>query len=294
MSTCLLSKITQTVTRRRSSAIETSHVTPLRSIRSGPSQLVLSLFPGIDLLGRGFEERGFSVVRGPDLIFGGDIAGFSVPAGRFDGVIGGSPCADFSRARRGSPSGIGVEMLGHFVRVVSEALPIWWLLENVPGCPDVSVPGYSHQRIDIDARDLGVEQRRLRHFQFGHCDGRLLSLPRPTLPRFGSGEPTAMASSSGRRSFAEFCELQGLPGSFDLPSFTLAAKYRAVGNGVHLQVARFLAYGVLVGLVPSRHFQLCGCGCARPVTGRQFAAGPACRKRMQRKRDARLRPRHGL
>lgn len=39
-------------------------------------QLVLSLFPGIDLLGRGFEAEGFYVVRGPDLIYGGDIRAF--------------------------------------------------------------------------------------------------------------------------------------------------------------------------------------------------------------------------
>jgi hypothetical protein len=31
--------------------------------------LVLSLFPGIDLLGHGFELEGFCVVRGPDVIY---------------------------------------------------------------------------------------------------------------------------------------------------------------------------------------------------------------------------------
>ena len=34
-------------------------------------ELVLSLFPGIDLLGRGFEAEGFCVVRGPDLLHAG-------------------------------------------------------------------------------------------------------------------------------------------------------------------------------------------------------------------------------
>jgi DNA (cytosine-5)-methyltransferase 1 len=46
-------------------------------------------------------------------------------------------------------------MLGEFCRVVTEAAPDWWLLENVPGAPSIDVTGYSHQRIDIDARDLG-------------------------------------------------------------------------------------------------------------------------------------------
>ncbi|MFZ2407129.1 MAG: DNA cytosine methyltransferase, partial [Methylobacter sp.] len=83
--------------------------------------LVLSLFPGIGLLDRAFEDLGFCVVRGPDLIFGGDIRRFSVPAGRFDGVIGGPPCQDFSKARRDDPTGQGMEMLYHYKRIVMEA-----------------------------------------------------------------------------------------------------------------------------------------------------------------------------
>lgn len=54
--------------------------------------LVLSLFPGIGLLDMAFEAEGFCVVRGPDLLWGGDIKRFHPPAGRFDGVIGGPPC----------------------------------------------------------------------------------------------------------------------------------------------------------------------------------------------------------
>src|SRR2546430_12673163 len=36
------------------------------------------------------------VVRGPDLLWGGDIRRFHPPAGKFDGVIGGPPCQLFS------------------------------------------------------------------------------------------------------------------------------------------------------------------------------------------------------
>lgn len=60
------------------------------------SGLVLSLFPGIGLLDMAFEEEGFCVVRGPDLLWGGDIRRFHPPSGRFDGVIGGPPCQRFS------------------------------------------------------------------------------------------------------------------------------------------------------------------------------------------------------
>src|SRR5262245_1946498 len=128
---------------------------------------VLSLFPGIDLLGRGFEAEGYCVVRGPDPIYGGDIRDFRALPGRFEGVIGGPPCQDFSRARRSAPTGQGVEMLEHFARVVTEAAPAWWLMENVPSVPDVVIPGYSHLRIDLDALDCGMAQSRLRHFQYG-------------------------------------------------------------------------------------------------------------------------------
>lgn len=34
-------------------------------------RLILSLFPGIGLLDRAFEECGFCVVRGPDILWGG-------------------------------------------------------------------------------------------------------------------------------------------------------------------------------------------------------------------------------
>jgi DNA (cytosine-5)-methyltransferase 1 len=248
---------------------------------AGGSQLVLSVFPGIDLLGRGFESAGCCVVRGPDLIWGGDIRQFHPLAGRFDGVLGGSPCPDFSTARRCSPSGEGLELLGEFARVVKEARSTWWLLENVPRCPDIRIEGYSFQRLDIDPRDFGFQQSRLRHFQFGHASGSVLAITRPARSRKG-GLPACLASKTGGRDFATFCELQGLPRDFDLPGLSVAAKYRAVGNGVHVGVAEALARAVLF---PSRLLaRVCRCGCGRPVAGRQLAAGAACRKRIERAR----------
>jgi DNA (cytosine-5)-methyltransferase 1 len=250
------------------------------------SRLVLSLFPGIDMLGRGFEAEGFCVVRGPDLIFGGDIRRFSAPAGKFDGIIAGSPCPDFSRARRGEPSGDGLAMLAEFRRIVFEALPEWYLLENVAGCPDVLLSGYSWQRIDLDARDAGLRQRRLRHFQFGHSAGKVLVVPRVSCRAGLTAERTCTASEAARvdrRGWEEFCELQGLPRDFDLPGMSKAARYRAVGNGVPPAMGRVLARAILR---PKDRARICACGCARPVVGRMDYAGPACRKRAQRRRDA--------
>lgn len=250
--------------------------------------LVLSLFPGIDLLGRGFEEEGFCVVRGPDLIFGGDIRAFTPPPCRFDGVIGGSPCPDFSRLRRCPPSGAGLAMLGEFRRCVLAAAPSWWLLENVPGVPDVEIPGYTHQRFDLRATECGLPQQRLRHFQFGCRTGDVLVLDRGQ--RAPATAPACVASegsSSGRRDWAAFCTAMGLPPTFDLPSFTLAAKYRAVGNGVPVPMAAFVARAIRDQLLPAELVRVCECGCGRRLVGyKQSYATAACRKRMERRRAA--------
>jgi DNA (cytosine-5)-methyltransferase 1 len=245
-------------------------------------ELVLSLFPGIDLLGRGFEAEGFCVVRGPDLVWGGDIRTFHAPRGRFDGVIGGSPCQDFSRANR-RPGGYSLEMLHEFERVVAECWPAWWLLENVPTVPDARVEGYAVQRLDLNARECGLRQVRLRHFQFGSLDGSVISPER----RAPVGSPLAIALASegertDRRGWPDFCEAQGLPRDFDV-EMSVSAKYRAVGNGVPVPMARVIARAIAERKV-SHGLRLCACGCGRTVTGKQVMAGAGCRKRMQRRR----------
>lgn len=244
-------------------------------------KLVLSLFPGIGLLDRGFEEAGFCVVRGPDLIFGGDVRTFRVPGGKFDGVIGGPPCQDFSKARRSIPSGEGLEMLVEYRRVVQEARPIWWLAENVPGVPDIRIEGYSWQRVDLSPREFGGAQMRNRHVQFGANDGGVLVVARSL-----AGVDFVPAVTAGdRRAVSVVAQLQGLPVNFDIPAFSRVAVRRAIGNGVHLGVARALAVAVTHRSVNAHH-RLCVCGCGRIVTGRQMAAAGACRKRLfDRKRS---------
>ena len=102
------------------------------------SDMVLSLFPGIGLLDMAFEEQGFCVVRGPDLLWGGDIKRFHPPAGRFDGVIGGPPCQAFSALRHlveHNGYEVAENLIPEYERVVSEAQPRWFLMENVPDAP---------------------------------------------------------------------------------------------------------------------------------------------------------------
>lgn len=256
-------------------------------------QLILSLFPGVDLLGMGFEQEGFTVVRGPDLIFGRNIKSFHVPPRRFNGIIAGSPCQDFSPKRRTAPTGDGVAMLREFLRVVGEGQPDWFLLENVATVPDVVAAGYSVQRFDLNARECGLRQSRLRHFQFGSRAGLVIT-PERLKPR-GAPEPICLASEGAqhnRRAFADFCELQGLPRSFSLPGWTVAAKYAAVGNGVPPPMARVIARAIKAAKLRAADVRLCACKCGRVLVGRQKAATAACRKRLQRRRsDVTRRPR---
>ena len=250
-------------------------------------RLVLSLFPGADLLGRGFEAEGFCVVRGPDLVWGGDVREFRPPADAFEGIIGGPPCQPFSSENRtrGDPTGIGADMLRQYVRVVMESRPFWFLAENVPSVPSLVVPGYAVQRFNLRASECGGRQRRNRCFQFGSRDGSVLVVARGGTETVTERAALAIeGSQQGRRSFPDFCELQGLPRSFDLPGLSTAAKYRAVGNGVPVYMARVVARAVR-DRVLSSSVELCACGCGRSVAGRQVMADASCRKRMQRKRD---------
>lgn len=246
--------------------------------------LVLSLFPGAGLLDKGFEQAGFSVVRGPDLLLGQTIEGFHVPAGCFAGVIGGPPCQDFSRARRAPPTGHGRRMLAEFGRVVTEAGPLWWLMENVPGVPDVHIEGYRVQRFNAFAREFGgLKQRRNRSFQFGSHDGVQLVLLRQNQSHSGPWAET-ITTKHTRRNFSDLCELQGLPRSFNLPGLSRSAKIRAVANGVPVPMAFALAVAVRDRRITEA--RLCACGCGRVVEGKQVSAGPSCRKRIERSREA--------
>jgi DNA (cytosine-5)-methyltransferase 1 len=273
------------------------YVHDLENVRQMPSigemKLVLSLFPGIDLFGRGFEAEGFSVVRGPDLIWGQRIEDFHTVPGRFDGVICGSPCQDFSGINR-FPTDYSERMLKQAMRVVMEAQPDWFLFENVPACPDVLIPGYTVQRFFLSAKDCGARHVRNRYFQFGSARGLCLLIERR--PFNGKTERTPLASEGQRpsrehhgdywprRTFADFCELQGLPRDFDLRGWPQSTKYKVVGNGVPIPMARTVARAIKSAKYELASVSLCPCQCGRRISGKQQSATPACRKRLQRRR----------
>lgn len=234
------------------------------------SDLVLSLFPGIGLLDRAFELEGFSVVRGPDKLWGGDIKRFHVPAGVFGGIIGGPPCqahSAFVPLIRHNGYKLSEDLIPEFMRVVAEGQPDWFLMENVRRAPVPEISGYTVHAPLFDNRWIGGEQSRMHRFSFGTRDGRRLdtgsfesifeNMDRaarvcargswvPRLDRGGRPKKKTV-SQWGYRSnalFKRYCVLQGLSADFDLPGFTVEEKIRALGNAVPLPMGRVLARAV--------------------------------------------------
>lgn len=234
--------------------------------------LVLSLFPGLGLLDRGFELEGFCVVRGPDLLWGGDVENFSPPAGRFDGVIGGPPCQQFSplaaiaRARGYS---VRPNLIPHFERIVAGATPAWFLMENVQRAPIPAVAGYIVRPVLLNNRWFGGVQHRMRRWSFGTRDGLLLPIQVNALMPYEN--KTAVLTRGARRwvdnpkrstngsrricryetlSLTETLERQGLPPKyFDHSPLTLEGKKRALGEGVPLPMGRGVAAAVKAAMV---------------------------------------------
>ncbi len=236
--------------------------------------MILSVFPGIDLLGRAFEEvwPEACLVRGPDLLWGGDIRRFHPPAGMFDGVIGGPPCQAFSQANvmgRFGRQQLADNMIPEYERVVIEACPRWFLMENVKQAPRPVVPGYRVSDVVLNNRHVGGIQNRVRRFSFGMSDNvRRLPIEYETLEpvdyrpcvtangaqwdsrskRAPHGLSDLRPRSRSDRSvkmLAHYIEWQGLPEDFlaEAP-LTVAGKVRVIGNGVPMAMGRAVARAV--------------------------------------------------
>lgn len=223
--------------------------------------LVLSIFPGIDLLGRAFEEEGYCVVRGPDLLWGGDIRDFHPPAGVFEGVIGGPPCQAFSRLRylnplAGARSG---NLIPEFERVVAEAQPEWWFMENVPEAPIPRAEGYWLHHFAM--RDRWVndgQQERPRRISWGSKEDVRLDIEwaalvtaQPKVTVLAGHGPVGRGGDKWKATppIEDACEAMGLPRDFtkEMP-FTMRGKRSVIGNGVPMAMGRAIAKAVKRGV----------------------------------------------
>lgn len=234
---------------------------------NGP--MVLSLFPGLGFFDAAFEAEGFCVVRGPDVIWGGDIRAFHPPGEVFAGIIGGPPCQPFSslvgivRANGYEPR--HTNLIPEFERVVSEASPSWFVMEEAVRAPVPAPHGYVVHNQLLDNRWLGEVQSRRRRISFGTREGLRLAIQPAALenaafefavtagPRHvhikigGSGKvKKSLDARRGKRlSIGDMLAYQGFPsGMLDECPLTVEGKRQAIGNGVPLPMGRAIAKAV--------------------------------------------------
>lgn len=215
--------------------------------------LALSVFPGLDLLGRAFEDEGFVLVRGPDTLWGGDIKNFHPPRSIFEGIIGGPPCQAHSTLYKFGNSR-AIDMTGEFLRVFHEAAPSWAVMENVRGLLNSGVMPDDWAAINLRDWDCGGMTHRRRIFWV--YPATLILVP-PKLP--GAPEYSVLASSwkehgsinkqnprmQGKLTIERAAELQGYP---ELASILkpMGKQYAVslLGNGVPRQMGLYIARAI--------------------------------------------------
>lgn len=211
------------------------------------------------------------MVRGPDLLWGGNVKLFHPPAGRFEGVIGGPPCKAFSQLVhlvRANGYQVAENLIPEFERCVFEAQPEWFLMENVTKAPEPVVSGYTVNRFVINNRWVGGEQNRERAVSFGVRGAERVDLSNlvdswvtlecfewsPAVCAAGGVKPGITGDRKTRAKYLgwktaaalkESIRLQGLPDDFlsEAP-FTLEGKHQVIGNGVPLPLGRAIAKAV--------------------------------------------------
>ena len=218
-------------------------------------RLILSLFPGIGLLDQAFEEAGFSVVRGPDLLWGGDIERFHSPPGVFEGVIGGPPCQAFSTASAFGGANHKVDLIPEFMRVVSEASPSWVVMENVIGALHHPVIFDDWHSTILRDWDCGGHTNRRRVF-WTWPFFMLAPTKRPGIPSRSVIASTAKQGGAdskygqkrgfleGNLPLAEYARLQGAESiTARLEQLNASKRFivHVLGNGVPLAMGRHVA-----------------------------------------------------
>ncbi len=231
--------------------------------------LILSIFPGLDMFSRAFEAAGWCVVRGPDLVFAHDIRDWHTLAGRFDGVIGGPPCQAFSRLmyfvrHNGDQPKFG-NLTPEFERIIAEAEPHWWLMEQVPAAP-IPYPQlvlplrlYEVESFLLSPRDLGDPQSRQRRFTFGQLAGERSAIQlhqRLPLAMSEHADRIPAVTSHGReinngsQSWAHVADGAAIQGYPELAEhlrgtpFTARGACQLTGNGVPRVMGEALANGI--------------------------------------------------
>lgn len=213
---------------------------------------VLSVYPGLDLLGREFERSGYVIFRGPDLLWGGDSRDFHVLPGIFEGVIGGPPCQWNSQlAKLGN---VRAEDLTHdFLRIVDEAQPKWAVMENVRGLLSSGIMPTDWSAIKLRDWDCGGMTFRTRIFWI--CPPTLILVPakRPGKPEYsvlafswkGHDSVNKKMRLQSNLTIKKAAELQGYPELVKALE-PLGRRYAIslLGNGVPKSMGKYIAEAI--------------------------------------------------
>lgn len=177
--------------------------------------------------------------------------------GEIDLLVGGPPCQPFSKSgywhsgdskRLADPR---ANTLQEYLRVLEDALPECFLVENVPGLAFSEKDDglellrsevdrinrrhgtrYSLNAAQLNAADYGVPQVRERVFIIGHRDGREFVFPKPTHQRPPSVDmsngnarvPIAKNGATLKFASTAWDALAGIPGTND-PSLAVRGKW---------------------------------------------------------------------
>lgn len=203
-------------------------------------------------MGRAFEEEGYCLVRGPDLLWGGDSREFYPPPGVFQGVIGGSPCQNKSQlAKLGNVR--AEDLIYDFIRIAREAQPQWIVMENVRGYlnhPDIPPDWFPIKLRDWDCGGLTF---RTRIFWIYPPTLILVPSKRPGRPQYsvlayswkGHDSVNKKMRMHSNLSIKEAADLQGFPEL--TPQLEKMGKEYAVkllGNGVPKAMGLYIAKAI--------------------------------------------------
>lgn len=118
-------------------------------------------------------------------------------------IIGGPNCQGVSLRGKRDPNDPKNQMFYHFVRLLKELKPRWFVMENVPGLlhrqnrelladifKEFNSIGYKCGGEVLSAVDYGVPQLRYRFLVIGNLEGKDIYFPNPTheMPQFVDGE----------------------------------------------------------------------------------------------------------
>ena len=187
-------------------------------MREYMERTTLSLFAGAGGCTLGFKRTGFDVKLGLDIgddatstyqtnfpetdVVKGDVGNVSsdwllerldLEPGELDFLIGGPPCQGFSSAGRSFWDDPRNQLLKHYIRILEDIQPKWFLMENVEGLLTAQESqyiteaarkfveaGYTIRIHKLYSNWYGLPQKRKRIFIVGNSGGVNFEFPNPT------------------------------------------------------------------------------------------------------------------